>query len=84
MEPCRLRLIGLPEANATPQLKDEIMADKHPSGNPDLIEQHKKIQQKGDREISQGTSAPDPDSPVPGKGKPDKQEGVGTVQNQKR
>jgi hypothetical protein len=28
------------------------MADKHPSGNPDLIEQHKKIQQKGDQELA--------------------------------
>lgn len=58
------------------------MADKHPSGNPELIEQHKKIQHKGDREISQGS--PEPDRPAPGRGKPDKEEGVGTVQNQKR
>jgi hypothetical protein len=34
------------------------MADKHPSGNPDLIEQHKKIQRKGDQELA-GVSAPE-------------------------
>ena len=28
------------------------MADKHPSGNPDLIRQHKKIQREGDQEIA--------------------------------
>jgi len=61
------------------------MADKHPSGNPELLEQHKKLQRKGDREIAQGSSpAPDPDHPAPGRGRPDKEEGVGTVQNQKR
>jgi hypothetical protein len=37
------------------------MADKHPSGNPELVEQHKNIQQKGDEEIA-GTSDTRPES----------------------
>jgi hypothetical protein len=28
-----------------------IMVDKHPSGNPDLIDQHKKIQHEGDMKV---------------------------------
>jgi hypothetical protein len=28
------------------------MADKHPSGNPELIDQHKKVQNKGDQELA--------------------------------
>jgi hypothetical protein len=28
------------------------MADKHPSGNPDLVKQHKKIQHKGDEKLA--------------------------------
>jgi hypothetical protein len=27
------------------------MVDKHPSGNPDLIDQHKKIQHEGDMKV---------------------------------
>jgi hypothetical protein len=57
------------------------MADKHPSGNPKLVEQHKRIQRQGDHELATGNARPEK---APGKGKPDKEEGVGTVQNQKR
>lgn len=57
------------------------MAHKHPSGNPKLVEQHKRIQREGDRELETGSVAADT---TPGKGKPDKEEGVGTTQNQKR
>jgi hypothetical protein len=28
------------------------MADKHPSGNPGLVKQHKNIQHKGDEELA--------------------------------
>ena len=28
------------------------MADKRPSGNPELIDQHKKVQNKGDQELA--------------------------------
>ncbi|MGE0007593.1 MAG: hypothetical protein AB7S92_18675 [Parvibaculaceae bacterium] len=35
------------------------MADKHPSGNPDLVEQHKKIQQEGDEDLA-GTAREKP------------------------
>jgi hypothetical protein len=60
----------------------------HPSGNPDLIRQHKDKQQRvGDQELdekarpSEGRqNKPQP----PGRGKPDPEEGVGTIQNQKR
>ena len=48
----------------------------HPTGNPDLIKQHKNIQQQGDRDLSNL----DTHAPPPGKGKPDKEEGVGTTQ----
>jgi hypothetical protein len=37
------------------------MADKHPSGNPRLLEQHRKIQQQGDEELA-GTARTRPDS----------------------
>ena len=62
------------------------MADKHPSGNPKIIKQYKEIQRKGDRELEKGASDPGHSAPerVPGKGKPDAEEGVGTVQQQKR
>jgi hypothetical protein len=55
----------------------------HPSGNPDLVRQHKERQRIGDRELAQNSDQDDK-RPVPGKGKPDAEEGVGTVQNQKR
>jgi hypothetical protein len=29
------------------------MADKHPSGNPRLVEQHKKIQREGDEDLAE-------------------------------
>ena len=62
------------------------MADKHPSGNPRLVEQHKNIQRKGDRELAEGTADPGQSEPErkPGRGMPDKEEGLGTVQKQKR
>jgi hypothetical protein len=62
------------------------MSDKHPSGNPKLVKQHKEIQRKGDRELAEGASDPGHSAPerVPGKGKPDAEEGVGTVQQKKR
>jgi hypothetical protein len=62
------------------------MADKHRSGNPQLVEQHKNIQREGDKELAQGGVDPGHSAPErkPGRGKPDKEEGVGTVQNQKR
>jgi hypothetical protein len=37
------------------------MADKHPSGNPRLVEQHKNIQRQGDAELK-GTADMKPDS----------------------
>ena len=55
----------------------------HPSGNPDLVRQHEKKQRIGDDELAQH-SEQDRNRPAPGKGKPDAEEGVGTVQNQKR
>jgi hypothetical protein len=57
------------------------MADKHPSGNPRLVEQHKKIQRKGDQELEQDWVPTTEQSP--GRGKPDKEEGVGTAQRRK-
>ncbi|WP_162918583.1 hypothetical protein [Taklimakanibacter deserti] len=41
------------------------MADKHPSGNPDLVEQHKKIQREGDKELAESSH----DAPRPGQRK---------------
>ncbi|MGE0238132.1 MAG: hypothetical protein AB7S59_05370 [Parvibaculaceae bacterium] len=39
------------------------MADKHPSGNPGLIKQHKKIQHEGDKDLAgTGHQAPQPAS----------------------
>ncbi len=65
------------------------MADKHPSGNRDLINQHKGKQKEGDRDLGQKKGMT-PDEvknrgaiPV-GRGKPDAEEGTGTMQNQKR
>jgi hypothetical protein len=62
------------------------MSDKHPSGNPKLVKQHKEIQRKGDRELAEGASDPGHSAPerVPGKRRPDAEEGVGTVQQKKR
>ena len=63
--------------------------DDHPSGNPQLIRQHKEKQREGDENLGQkkGMSADEVKNrgakPV-GKGKPDAEEGLGTVQNQKR
>ena len=57
------------------------MADRHPGGNPKLVEQDKKNRREGDHEPSTGNVRPDE---VPGKGKPDKEEGGGTVRNQRR
>ena len=48
----------------------------HPTGNSDLVKQHKNIQQQGDRDLSKLNTEALP----PGKGKPDKEEGVGTTQ----
>lgn len=37
------------------------MVDKHPSGNPRLIEQHKKIQREGDKDLAgTGDDTPQP------------------------
>lgn len=36
------------------------MADKHPSGNPGLVKQHKDIQHKGDEELA-GTNEAAPE-----------------------
>jgi hypothetical protein len=64
------------------------MAD-HPSGNPDLVRQHKEKQREGDEELGQksGLSKDEVKNrearPI-GTGKPDAEEGVGTVQNQAR
>jgi hypothetical protein len=46
------------------------MADKHPSGNPDLVEQHKKIQHEGDKELA-GTERQSP-RPAQRSEKPDR------------
>jgi hypothetical protein len=55
----------------------------HPSGNPDLVRQHKQKQRLGDQELAENPNRND-NRPAPGEGKPDAEEGVGTVQNQKR
>jgi hypothetical protein len=63
------------------------MPDDHPSGNPDLIRQHKHKQRIGDKELdekSRPSEGRTDKPPTLGKGKPDAEEGVGTVQNQKR
>ena len=50
----------------------------HPKDNPDLLKQHKVKQHEGDRELA----GVNPDTPTPGKGKPDAQEGSGTQRRQ--
>lgn len=62
------------------------MTEKHPSGKPKRVEQNKAAQRKGARELAEGPVDPGHSEPerIPGRGKPDKEEGVGTVQNQKR
>jgi hypothetical protein len=54
------------------------MANNHPSGDPEVNQEHIKKQRKGDRELAEKPGA------SPGTGRPDAEEGVGTVQNQKR
>jgi len=48
----------------------------HPTGNPELIKQHRQKQREADQELSKVNT----DAPTPGKSRPDKEEGVGTVQ----
>lgn len=57
------------------------MADRHPGGNPKLVEQDRKNRREGGHEPSTGNVRPDE---VPGKGTPDKEEGGETVRNQRR
>jgi hypothetical protein len=56
----------------------------HPSGNPDLVSQNKKKRRIGDKDLAPTSDEDGNKRPAPGKGKPDAEEGVGTVQNQKR
>lgn len=65
------------------------MAKNHPSGDPNVNLEHIKKQRKGDRELAEKPGmSPDqvenPGAGKPGTGRPDAEEGVGTVQNQKR
>jgi hypothetical protein len=55
-----------------------------PTGNPDLIHQHKDKQQRVGGEGRDEKSSRRDKLKSPGRGKPDAEEGVGTVQNQKR
>jgi len=48
----------------------------HPTGNPEAIKPHRQKQREADQELSKVNI----DAPTPGKGRPDKEEGVGTVQ----
>jgi hypothetical protein len=57
------------------------MTDKRPSDNAKPAKEQNKVRPEDSQEPATGNL---PADKVPGKGKPDKQEGVGTVQNQKR
>lgn len=58
----------------------------HPSGDKELNRQHIRKQREGDKELAENKPGPSADEEprVPGKGRPDAEEGVGTVQNQRR
>jgi hypothetical protein len=60
----------------------------HPSGDPDVNREHIKKQRKGDQELSEKPGMPpereENGAGRPGTGRPDAEEGVGTVQNQRR
>ena len=65
------------------------MARNHPSGDPEVNAEHIDKQRKGDKELAGHKPGPDPKhererNETPGQGRPDAEEGVGTVQNQRR
>jgi hypothetical protein len=56
---------------------------KHKSEKRSTIRRHEEEQRTGERDLAH-KSDHSVERPAPGKGKPDPEEGVGTVQNQKR
>jgi hypothetical protein len=59
------------------------MAD-HPSGDPSVNLEHIRKQRKGDQELAEKPGTKPRRADKPATGRPDAEEGVGTVQNQKR
>jgi hypothetical protein len=76
-----------PEFTHQQAFQETAMA-RHPSGNPDLIKQHIEHQQEGDEELGQDSAPAEERSKrrakKPGTGRPDAEEGTGTVRNQRR